>query len=442
MEITLQNIWKKSRLFVKALTIGIIVLILQIPVYYVNDIIKEREARQKDAVTEVSNRWAGKQNITGPVIVLPYWEPGSDGKQVKHYANFLPDQLTINSSLTPQERYRGIYKIMLYTANIKMKGSFSEIKPEKLMLTPDHILWNEVFLKMKISDTKGLKDELKINWKNKVLTLSPQISLDRPGETELAAPLDSVTINDLKDIKFSTEFNINGSEQILYTPIGKSTTVTLSSSWPDPSFTGNILPQSSQISKNGFTASWQSFKHNRNFPQEWKDGAYVFGNQTIETNSLSNAAFGADILIPVNAYQKTTRSVKYSFLCILLTFAAFFIVENTNKKFIHPFQYGLIGIALILFYTLLLSFSEYINFNGSYLIASIATIALIAWFVKGLLSSAKLALVLSVVLILIYSYVFTILQLQDYALIVGSVGLFIALAIIMYFSKKIQSLNE
>jgi inner membrane protein len=132
------------------------------------------------------------------------------------------------------------------------------------------------------------------------------------------------------------------------------------------------------------------------------------------------------------------RSVKYAALCILLTFASFFLIEINNKKSVHPFQYGLIGLALILFYTLLLSFSEYIGFNLSYVIASVFTISLIGWFVKGLLSSSRLASILSVILILLYVYVFTILQLQDYSLLLGSIGLFITLAVIMHFSKKIQ----
>ena len=130
--------------------------------------------------------------------------------------------------------------------------------------------------------------------------------------------------------------------------------------------------------------------------------------------------------------------MKYALLCILLTFAAFFLIETTHKKSVHPFQYGLVGLALILFYTLLLSFSEYTGFNTAYVIASVATIGLIAWFVKSILQSAKATTILSVVLVLVYSYVFSLLQLQDYSLLLGSIGLFLTLAVVMYFSKKLQ----
>jgi inner membrane protein len=221
--------------------------------------------------------------------------------------------------------------------------------------------------------------------------------------------------------------SINGSEQLLFTPVGKETTVTLSSPWRDPSFTGDQLPDH-RISDSGFVATWKNLGHSHNFPQAWKD----------ENFDIQASSFGADLFIPVNSYQKTMRSIKYAILCILLTFAAFFIIETVNKRSVHPFQYALIGLALILFYTLLLSFSEYIGFNIAYIIASLATVGLIAWFVKGLLQSSKPTSVLSVVLVLLYSYIFTILQLQDYSLLLGSIGLFLTLGVIMHFSKKIQ----
>jgi inner membrane protein len=202
----------------------------------------------------------------------------------------------------------------------------------------------------------------------------------------------------------------------------------MQSSWPDPSFTGNQLPDTSVISKNGFSATWKSLSHTRSFPQAWKDDSY----------NLSNAAFGTDLFIPVNGYQKTMRSVKYAILCILLTFTAFFLIETNNRKSVHPVQYALVGFALILFYTLLLSFSEYIGFNSAYAVATAATVGLITWFVRGLLQSMKLSVLLSLVLVLLYSYVFTILQLQDYALLLGSVGLFLALAVVMYYSRRVQ----
>jgi inner membrane protein len=450
LETTTQRIWSGSKLMIKTIVIGLIILILQIPTAYVESLIKEREQRQNDAINEVSSKWAGKQDITGPIIILPYWDNYDSVAKTKqkHYAYFLPDELNIKSSVMPMEKYRGIYKVMLYTSDINLTASFSSINVDKLLIDPGNVIWNEAFVKFIITDTKGLNEELKLKYNDEWLVFSPQASESKSSADGLVAPLHISKQDDLKSISFSGNISMNGSQELLFTPIGKSTSVSINSKWPHPSFTGNSLPQTTSINDNGFTASWKSLAHKRAYPQQWKDDAYFIGNtisnsnaytnQAASPNNITTSSFGTDLFIPVNAYQKTTRSVKYALLCILLTFAAFFLIETTNKKSIHPFQYGLIGIALVLFYTLLLSFSEYIGFNLSYLVASVATIILIAWFVKGILAETKLTLLLAVILTLIYSYIFTILQLQDYSLLLGSVGLFITLAIIMHYSKKIH----
>jgi inner membrane protein len=430
-------------------------LLLLIPAYFVQNLIKEREERQKEAVAEVSQKWAGNQVITGPVLVLPYWQRGSDTVRpmdyMKHYAYFLPDKLDISSELTPIEKHRGIYKVMLYTSTSKISGSFGNIQPSLLKIPEENIIWNEAFIKLHISDSRGLNNEPVLKWKDSSIVLSPQSFDDKQSVNSLGAVLSATSLADLQNVTFSTDINLNGSEQLLFTPVGKITTVNLKSPWSHPSFTGSSLPQVSAINKSGFDATWKSLSHTRDFPQQWKDNAFTipayFSNTpahahdvlSTEANSeITNAAFGMDLFVPVNGYQKTMRSVKYAILCILLTFTAFFLIETTNKRSVHPVHYALIGFALILFYTLLLSFSEYTGFNTAYGIAAIATVGLITWFVKGLLSSMRLSLLLSFVLILLYSYVFTILQLQDYALLLGSIGLFLALAVVMYFSRKIQ----
>jgi inner membrane protein len=446
MESTIQTIWSKSKLLVKALIIGFIILILQIPTFYIKELISEREIRQKEAITEVSNRWAGKQNIAGPVLVLPYWQNSSDSLQSKksrHYAYFLPDDLKIQAEITPEEKYRGIYKVMLYTSKIKLKGSFEGLTTEKLKIRYEDILWNEAFLKINISDLKGLNDDVKLKWKDQDLELTTDLSSEHTPGNSVFAPLNLTDTNELTHSVFSAEMTISGSRQLLFTPLGRSTTVNVSAKWPHPSFTGNVLPFDTEIKNDSFYAQWKSIAQKRDFPQQWKDNAFGIYNhtdsiQSNQPNNISNSSFGVDLFVPVNDYQKTMRAVKYAALCILLTFAAFFIVETTNKRSMHPFQYGLVGIALVLFYTLLLSFSEYTGFNIAYMIASVSTIGLIAWFVKGMLGSSRLTAILSVVLMLLYTYVFTILQMQDYSLILGSIGLFITLAVIMHFSKKIQ----
>jgi len=428
METVAANIWQRSKLLIKGLLIGTMVLLLMIPAWFVQNVISEREQRQQEAFNEVSSKWANRQNIMGPVLVLPYTENvmGDKGQPLvlKKLSYILPDKLDIGATVEPEERHRGIYQVMLYSADIRISGEFATIPLQQLKIDPAHVLWNEAYICMSLTDTKGLKEEIKLQWNDSVVTLNPSLVDNGVMKEGFIA---QVTAAADHPVRFSSTIKINGSEQLLFTPVGKVTTVKLSSTWPDPSFTGGQLPDH-RISDTGFVATWKNLAHTRNFPQAWK-----------ETKSdLQSASFGADLFIAVNGYQKTMRSVKYAVLCILLTFAAFFIIETVNKKSVHPFQYALVGLALILFYTLLLSFSEYTGFNTAYIIASIATVGLIAWFVRGILQSSKLTSLLGIILALMYSYIFTILQLQDYSLLLGSIGLFLTLAVIMHFSKKIQ----
>jgi inner membrane protein len=421
------SIWQKSKLLIKAMLIGGLVLVLLIPSFFVQELITEREARQREAFAEVSSKWAGSQNVTGPVLVLPYHEQVktlNGAGYVKKFVYLLPDKLNIHSEVRPEKRHRGMYEVLLYTSINRINGKFSAVPLQKLKLDASQIQWSEAYVAIGLEDAKGLKEEIKLNWNDSSLTLNPA-SLNNGALKEGFISL--VNVEPGKEFTFSSTINLNGSSKLLFTPVGRETEVVLSSSWPDPSFTGGQLPDH-KVTDSGFVATWKNFAHTRNYPQEWKEEVY----------NLQASAFGAELIIPVNAYQKTMRSVKYAFLCIILTFAAFFIIETVNKKSVHPFQYALIGLALILFYTLLLSFSEYIGFNGAYIVASFSTVGLIAWFVKGILQSSRLSVLLSVILVLLYSYIFTILQLQDYSLLLGSIGLFLTLGVIMHFSKKIK----
>lgn len=465
METTLQDTvktaWQKSKWIVKGCIIGFLALLMMIPMLYVKSLIHEREERQKEATREITGKWAGQQNIIGPVIGVPFWrsddtDTASKKSFEKHIAYFLPDKLAIDAVVTPKQKSRGIFKVMLYQAKVLVSGNFSNLPFDKLNIPADKIIWNEAFVQMNIADSRGLNDQLNLRWKDSLLELSPS----EDAANGMSTLLKATSASDLANINFTATIDLNGSEQLFFTPVGKITTVNMQSAWEHPSFSGNMLPQTTDVKDSGFTATWKSMAHKRNFPQQWVDNAYRFDQyfpppaeeespradgsiREIKSNappsaSISSAAFGVDLFIPVNGYQKTLRTIKYALLCILLTFAAFFLIETAHKKSVHPFQYGLVGLALILFYTLLLSISEYTGFNSAYLIASVATIGLIAWFVKSILQSGRATSVLSVVLVLVYAYVFSLLQLQDYSLLLGSIGLFLTLAVVMYFSKKLQ----
>jgi len=201
----------------------------------------------------------------------------------------------------------------------------------------------------------------------------------------------------------------------------------LTSNWQDPNFMGEFLPQQKQISKTGFDANWKVLEMNRPFSQEFKS-----------LPRLNDYSFGVDFMIPVDNYQQNERSAKYGYLVIALTFLLFFLLQTLSKINIHPFQYLLIGLALIIFYTLLLSFSEQVNFTIAYLISGLATVLLIALFSKSIMKTWKFPMFILASLSALYTFIFVIIQLESYALLVGSIGLFIILAAVMYVSRRIE----
>jgi inner membrane protein len=215
---------------------------------------------------------------------------------------------------------------------------------------------------------------------------------------------------------------------LYFTPVGKVTDVRLSSAWPNPSFNGAFLPDRRRVGDTGFTANWNVLHLNRNYPQLWTSNKY----------DISGSAFGIDLLLPVDSYQKTYRSIHYAILFIGFTFLVFFFIEVLNKIFIHPMQYLLVGVALIVFYTLLLAISEHLHFNLAFILSALATLFLIGGYVRAILRSARLTMLISGILTILYAFIFVIIQLQDYALLIGSIGIFIILALVMYFSRKID----
>ena len=233
-----------------------------------------------------------------------------------------------------------------------------------------------------------------------------------------------------KDYPFSLNVDLNGSEELNFLPFGKKTTVLLTSKWNDPSFTGGFLPAQRTINNEGFTANWKVLDLNRNYSQQW------VGN--IDKQYINNSKFGVNLFLAVDEYTQTTRSIKYIIMFVALTFLVFFFVEILNKKRIHPIQYILVGLALCLFYLLLLSISEQMSFDFAYLIASISIILLITFYTRSFLGRNYLAILTGIILTILYLFLYVLLANQDYSLLLGSIGLFIILAIVMYLSRNLD----
>jgi inner membrane protein len=413
-----------TRLFI----IAFLTLILLIPALLIQSLISEREDRRDSVADEISQKWGDEQAIVGPIISIPYryyFKSEENVEQTIRYAHFLPENLNIQGEVFPEVRYRGIYKVIVYNSNLTISGNFPAIDLSGFKTPKEDFLLENAFVSVGISDMTGIKDFVTVAWEGEEILANPGIETNDVLESGISITPD---IQAGEQYTFDFELNLNGSSGILFSPVGKQTEVELSSEWSNPSFTGNFLPIDREVSKSGFEANWKVLHLNRNFPQQW----------TGPNREVSNSTFGVDLLLGVDEYQKTIRTAKYAIMFISLTFLTFFMIELLGKKIIHPLQYLLIGFALLIFYTLLLSISEYVVFSFAYIIASTAIISLITIYSYSVLSDILKTGVISGVLIILYGYLYILLQLQDFALLLGSIGLFVVLSVVMYLTRNIN----
>ncbi|MCD6180214.1 MAG: cell envelope integrity protein CreD [Bacteroidales bacterium] len=429
----------KNNLLLKTLLIGFIALLLLIPTSMIGNLIYERENTQKEAVVEVSSKWGNAQTLTGPILSVPYTryvkqfsERDSTEKiiQFKEYIHFLPDILKIDGFIQPEKRYRGIYEVVVYNSEINFSGRFNTLDFKALDIPLNDIQFDKAFVSIGINDLRGIEKQIDMKWNSETILFNPGTVTHDIMQSGINAEI-NIDLNKESSFDFSFTLYLKGSQALRFVPVGKVTDLQLESEWTNPSFNGVFLPDSRTIDESGFKAHWNILHLNRNFPQVW------VGNQY----SVKDSDFGVDLLLPVDNYQKSTRTIKYAILFIALTFMVFFFVEIMNKKFIHPVQYILVGFSLIIFFSLLLALSEYMKFNYAFILSAFSTLLLITAYVKAILKSNNLTFLISGILFILYSFIFVIIQLQDYALLIGSIGLFVILAIVMYFSRKIDWYN-
>ena len=412
----------------KAIIVGLLILAMLIPGVMIRNLIREREKTQADAIAEIGQKWAGPQVIDGPVLCLPYYKTlESDGKTYREirYAYFLPEELKVSADVEPEIRHRGIYRTVVYRSGLRMEGYFNPPDPGSLKLEAGNVLFRDAFLQVGVTSMRGIRDRVDLRWNNGATRIESGI----PDRDLVAAGLHAeVPVGGSERYDFSLEMKLNGSASLYFTPVGKTTEVTMKSSWEDPKFDGAFLPDRSRVDPDGFSADWKVLNLNRNYPQAWKDGDY----------RTDNSAFGVKLIMPVDQYRKTTRSAKYAIMFIALTFLIFFFTEVLNGKRIHPIQYLLVGLSISLFYVLLLSLSEKIGFNLAYLVAAVAVVGLIGAYSVSVFRKPRLTLVLTLCLVILYGFLYCLIQLQDYALLIGSIGLFAVMALVMYVSRNVD----
>ncbi|HEX2920450.1 MAG TPA: cell envelope integrity protein CreD [Bacteroidales bacterium] len=428
IEINETGKWQNS-LTIKMVLLAVTGLFLLIPLQLIKEMILERQQNSEIIKDEISSQWSGKQLISGPVLNIPIikYPSKKDAEPYKIVFHLMPEKLNIKSDISAETRHRGIYKTVVYSSPVNIDGIF--LIPELSFSEKTDVLWQEAYFSIGISDNRGIKGSISLVANDKAFEAIPGVKDFDLYKTGITFPafVDPVT----KQISFSVLMQVAGSESLSFTPLGKETKVNMVSSWNSPGFTGNFLPVERNITNSGFKASWLVTNLNRNFPQSWIGDEY----------KTEQDSFGTAFILEADHYQKSVRSAKYGILFIALTFLALIFTEMTQKEKINIFHYLLMALGLVLFFSLLNALSEHTGFSIAYVVSAVSTIALIGSFLKALMKSSRPVLLTTGLLVFLYSFIFILLSLKDYAYLAGNLGLFILLAITMKLSLKLKDLS-
>ena len=426
----------------RLLLVAVLILFLNIPLGMIRGVVEERAARRGEAVGDILAGWGGPQSLTGPVLRVPFtvrrMVPGADGKLVQQLttdaAYFLPRELHIDGKLQAEMRHRGIFEVPVYVARLHLSGQFDRPDFTPWAVNAEDVDWKHAELVVGLAEPRTLQADAALNWGGQALRFKPstgqavqwvQSGIHVPLGQELAQ------VSGPDGSSFSIQLSFNGADALSFTPTAEQTDVTLSADWPHPSFQGGWLPTQREVRGDGFDAHWSVSYLGRDYPQHWTElpnGAAA----------LAKSQFGVTLAQPVDPYVMAERTLKYVVLTLLFTFAVIWLTEVLSGQTVHPIQYGFVGAALCLFGLLQLSFAEHFGFTAAFVVAALAVVAMITLYCFSLLRHAWQALAVGSVLGGLYAYLYSILRAEDYALLGGSVALFIGLGVAMFLTRRID----
>ncbi len=423
--------------FLRLLVVGFLVILLQIPVVFIDSLVSERSRTRQEAVDDISAKWGRGQAVFGPYLVVPYTydivekdaETGNDRfSERAAVAAFLPEDLRIAADLETEVRRRGIFETPVYSSAIRLEGGFAAPDFSPWKTEPERIDWRQAQLVFEVSDVHAVQNRAQLNWSGKELHFEPGTGL---LATELPGFHSPVSISaESRELSFAAEFDLRGSFMLRFAPLGKSTEAAIKADWADPSFQGAYLPAASTIGPDGFEAEWRIPHLGRNYPQSW--------SRTEHGMAIRESAFGFDLLTLVDSYRQTERSLKYQLLFLGLTFLTIWLFEAMGGARLHPIQYLFIGAAMCLFYLLELALAEQLGFATAYSLAAALVAGLVFFYTSFVLDSQRRAAAVAGVLAGLYGCLYALLQLEDYALLAGSLGLFLILAAVMYATRNVD----
>jgi len=421
----------------RLIVMGLILLGLLIPLSMVQAVVSERAVRRDSVAADVSSTWGASQLLAGPMLTVPYEYTivENDGKtrQVIGRATFLPDALTIQGSLTPDIRGRGLFKVVVYAAELSLSGRFSPPDISSVIRGSVRPLFNDASVNIGVADPRGVR-RATLSWNGSDRQLEPGIADNALATTGLHARVNLTEPVSSGAIPFSIGIQLNGSRDFRIVPAGNATSANITSSWPHPGFVGTS-PQERAVDVSGFRAAWDVSYFGRGFPKAWSDTG---ADREKMRNQADAAAFGVTLVQPVDIYQQAERSVKYAALFIVLTFVVFFLFEVVRARLLHPVQYVFVGFALCVFYLLLISLSEHFGFDRAYSAAAVAITVLVSTYSVFVLDGLKEGVVVGTSTGALYGFLYLLLRLEDYALLAGSLGLFAALALVMLLTRRVN----
>jgi inner membrane protein len=426
----------------KFFLVGALVILLLIPLGLVWLVLYDRQTRAQSVQAQIAADWGGAQRIHGPYLIVPYTvrvETVQGDKVVEtvqeRRAVFLPNDVRFAGKAETEIRRRSIYDVTVYGADIAIEGRFAAADIAQVEAETATVRWQDAVLALGISDVSGLRESVRLELDGgRSLDFEPSLGVPNSTVTGIHARLAPAAGTGLGAFGFRVQLALNGSSSLAFAPVGRETEVRLASSWPHPSFTGGFLPIERDISANGFSAVWRVPHLARSVPQSWVESG-GFGAQL---DRFTGYDMGVSFFVPVDFYSLVDRAAKYGFMFLVAAFGAVFVLELMSGRRVHAVQYIFVGLGMVMFYLLLLSFAEHIGFTVAYVLASLATGGMISIYVAKALESARRGYTMMAVFLVLYGLLYLILQLEDYALLAGAIAGFVLLTATMFATLRVD----
>jgi inner membrane protein len=429
----------------KLVLIGLLLLVLGVPVMMLQGLVWERQQRGREAAEDIARSSSRAQRLIGPLLRVEIERSVRKVRMVdergtlrseeeivreRDWRLLTPSRLGVDAGLTTELRRRGLFEALVYHTDMKIAADFAPfaLPPPEADVVDQRIV--SASLVLALSDARGIK-EVQARLGETALAVEPGSGLAwQPAG--LQVPLDPVRIAAAQT--FSVDLALVGTEALHWTPVGDETHVVLRGDWQHPSFVGQFLPEAPTVSDAGFEAEWRVSRLAAQASQIVRD----CGPVVAQCAEAHDAGFGLRLIDPVDRYLKTERAIKYAWLFIVLVFGALFFLELLRPIRVHPFQYGLTGLALAVFFLLLLSLSEHIGFGPAYALAATACVALVGVYIAAPLGSRQRGAWFALLLGGLYALLYGLLQSEDYALLMGALALFGLLATAMLLTRRLD----